>query len=113
LPEEDLKHIHVFFPTKATLDVTLKSLDNYMLYEEASKGSRNREWVGTIVLGGLGGDFAFAWRGMLRVESDENRFAGFGAAVSVEEAVAEKRRRSDAVSVIQKDRVVSRKDGEL
>ena len=70
-----------------------------MLYEEGSKGSRGREWVATIVLGGPGGDFGFGWRGVWRVERDwesESRERGFGAAISVEEAWNEEMSRKDS-----------------
>lgn len=66
-----------------------------MLYEEGSKGSRGREWVATIVLGGQGGDFGFAWRGNWRVEREWKGERGFGAAVSVEEAWVEEGRRRE------------------
>lgn len=67
-----------------------------MLYLQYSKASRGREWVATIVLGGQGGDFAFGWRGTWKVERETSLGGeGFGAAISVEEAVSERRRRTD------------------
>jgi len=66
-----------------------------MLYGEGSKGSRSREWVATIVLGGQGGDFGFGWRGVWRVEREWEGERGFGAAISVEEAWIEEGRRRE------------------
>lgn len=60
----------------------------------ACVGSRGREWVGTIILGGNGGDVNFGWRGNLRVEK-VGEGEGFAFAISVEEAVDERSRRRD------------------
>jgi len=57
-----------------------------MLYGD--HGSKGREWVGTIVLGDIGGDVNFGWRGWLRVEREE--VAGFREGGSVEEVWGEK-----------------------
>ncbi|KAH6712840.1 hypothetical protein BKA61DRAFT_484704 [Leptodontidium sp. MPI-SDFR-AT-0119] len=93
LTKADLIHIHVFKPTKATLQATLDSIENYMLYGEHK--SHAREWLGTIVNGGVGGDINLGWRGWLRVEREE--VGGFGEGVSVEEAWGERERRGEVV----------------
>jgi hypothetical protein len=64
-----------------------------MLYGE--HGSKGKEWVGTIVNGGVGGDINVGWRGWLRVEREEVESFGWG--VSVEEAVGDRERRMQAV----------------
>jgi len=64
-----------------------------MLYGD--HGSKGREWFGTIVVGGMGGDVNVGWRGWSRVEREE--VGGFGWGVSVEEAVGERERRREAV----------------
>jgi len=85
-PFSELQHIHVFRPTPSNLKVTLESVEKYMLYGE--HGSKGREWVGTIVLGGTGGDINIGWRGWLRVEKEE--VGKFGDGVRVEEVWGEK-----------------------
>jgi len=57
-----------------------------MLHGEHS--SKCREWVGTIVLGGNGGDINIGWRGWLRVEREE--VGRFGEGVAVEAVWGEK-----------------------
>lgn len=64
-----------------------------MLYGEHK--SHAREWLGTIVNGGVGGDINLGWRGWLRVEREE--VGGFGEGVSVEEAWGERERRGEVV----------------
>lgn len=90
---DELKHIHIFRPNKSNLKATLESVENHMLRGEHH--SKGREWVGTIVNGGVGGDISVGWRGWLRVERDAGMGMGFGAGVSVQEAVAERERRED------------------
>ena len=85
----DLGHVHVFRCSKERLKVTLDSVENYMLWGE--HGSRGREWLGTIMLGGVGGDIMVGWRGWLGVDRDI--VGGFGEGVSVEEAWGERERR--------------------
>lgn len=53
-------------------------------------GSKGREWWGTIVVGGLGGDVCGGWRGWLRVDREQR--GGFGRIVSAEEALLERDR---------------------
>jgi hypothetical protein len=89
----ELEHVHVFRCSKERLRVTLDSLEGYMLWgEHVSKG---REWLSTIVLGGVGGDIMVGWRGWLGV--DREMVGGFGEGVSVEEAWAERERRQEVV----------------
>ena len=64
-----------------------------MLYGD--HGSKEREWVGTIVNGGVGGDVNVGWRGWLRVEREE--VCGFGWGISVEEALGDRERRRSVV----------------
>lgn len=58
-------------------------------------GSKGREWVGTIVNGGVGGDIMVGWRGWLRVEREE--VGVFGIGVSVEEGMGEREVRQEVV----------------
>jgi len=60
-------------------------------------GSRGRQWVGTIVNGGVGGDIMLGWRGWLRVEKEET--GGFGIGVSVEEAMLDREKRQNVVDL--------------
>jgi hypothetical protein len=90
---EDLSHVHVFRCSKEKLKATLESLEGYMLWGE--HGSKGREWLGTIVLGGAGGDIMVGWRGWLGVDRD--LVGGFGEGVSVEEAWGERERRQEVV----------------
>ncbi len=64
-----------------------------MLY--ADHRSKGREWLGTIVNGGLGGDVVLGWRGWLRVEREH--VGGFGEGVSIEEVWGERGRRDEVV----------------
>lgn len=62
---------------------------------DGDHGSKEREWVGTIVNGGVGGDINVGWRGWLRVEREE--VGSFGWGVSVEEEVGKRERGSEVV----------------
>ncbi|CAL3972741.1 hypothetical protein PZA11_004218 [Diplocarpon coronariae] len=93
LSVQDLRHIHVFRPTTANLQVTLDSVEKYMLYGEHK--SQGREWLGTIVNGGVGGDINLGWSGWLRVEREE--VCGFGVGVSIEEVWGERNGRQEVV----------------
>ncbi|KAK2625766.1 hypothetical protein QTJ16_005078 [Diplocarpon rosae] len=93
LSAQDLGHVHVFRPTAANLQATLDSVEKYMLYGE--HGSQAREWLGTIVNGGVGGDINLGWRGWLRVKREE--VGDFGRGVSVEEVWDERFRRQEIV----------------
>ena len=59
-------------------------------------GSKSREWVGTIVNGGTGGDINLGWRGWLRVEREE--VGNFGWGISVEEAIGDREKRWEVVN---------------
>jgi hypothetical protein len=89
----DLRHVHVFRCSKERLKITLDSVEDYMLWGE--HGSKGREWLGTIVLGGVGGDVMVGWRGWLGVEREV--VGGFGEGVSVEEAWTDRERRKEIV----------------
>jgi len=89
----DLQHVHIFRPLKDNLKATLDGVEEYMLWEDhASKG---REWVGTLVNGGVGGDVMVGWRGWLRVEREE--VGGFAVGVSVEEVIGKREERQELV----------------
>jgi hypothetical protein len=82
----ELRHVHVFRPTKSNLKVTLESVEGYILWGD--HGSKDREWMATIVHAGVGGDIMTGWRGWLKVERE--RVQGFEAGISVEEALIER-----------------------
>ena len=83
----ELRHVHVFKPTRSNLNVTLESVEGYMLWGDHA--SKNRELMATIVNGAVGGDIMTGWRGWLKVEREE--MEGFAAGISAEEALAERR----------------------
>lgn len=89
----ELRHVHVFRPTRSNLKVTLESVEGYMLWGD--HGSKDREWMATIVNGGVGGDIMTGWRGWLKVERDE--VDGFAAGISVEEALIERKVGQDTI----------------
>jgi hypothetical protein len=99
LPISELKHIHVFRPTKANFSLTLDGVEDYMVF--GNHGSRYREWRGTFILGGsaptekgLGEErllVSTGWKGWLRVEREE--VVGFGLGLSVEDAWGEREQR--------------------
>jgi len=90
---QELQHIHVFRPTKESLKATLDSVEGYMLFGD--HGSKRREWLSTIVTGGVGGDIMVGWRGWLVVEREE--VGGFGEGISVVEAWGDRDRRQEVV----------------
>lgn len=81
----ELRHVHVFRPTRSNLKATLESVESYMLW--GNHGSKDREWMATIVNGGVGGDIMTGWKGWLRIERD--RMDSFVASISAEEALIE------------------------
>lgn len=89
----DLLHIHIFKPTKSNFKATLDGVEDYMLWGEHK--SKSREWVGTLVNGGMGGDIMVGWKGWLRVEREE--VGGFPVGVGIEEVVRERGTRQDVV----------------
>ena len=90
----ELRHVHVFRPTRRNMKATLESVEGYMLWGE--HGSKEREWMGTIVNGGVGGEIMTGWRGWLKVEKDSVK--AFAAGVSVEEALREREMRQEGTS---------------
>lgn len=67
-----------------------------MLYDEATRLSRGREFWGTVVIGGLAaGDLTAGWKGWARVDRDA--VMGFALGMSVEEALAQRGTRERAV----------------
>jgi len=89
----DLEHVHVWRPGKENLKATMESVEGYMLWGE--HGSMRREWVGTLVNGGVGGDVMVGWRGWLRVEREV--VSGFGVGASIEEVIGEREKRQEVV----------------
>ncbi|KAI8623113.1 hypothetical protein F5Y19DRAFT_482070 [Xylariaceae sp. FL1651] len=91
----DLKHVYVYLPGRGQEQVkaAVTAVEEFMLYEP--HGSRDREWWGTVVIGGTGGDVNAGWKGWLRVERED--VSGFAMGMSVEEALRERRSRQEAV----------------
>ncbi|KAI0146289.1 hypothetical protein GGR57DRAFT_479435 [Xylariaceae sp. FL1272] len=91
----DLKHLHIYRPARGQEHVKaiLSQLDEFMLYGD--HGSKAREWWGTVVIGGVGGDVNAGWKGWLTVEREE--VSGFAPGMSVEEALRERDKRQQAV----------------
>ncbi|KAI0420531.1 hypothetical protein F5X98DRAFT_10930 [Xylaria grammica] len=90
---DDLAHVHIYRPRREQLHVVLAGAEDYMLYGPHS--SRGRQWWGTVVVGGVGGDVNAGWKGWLRVEREG--VVGFAPGMSVEEALRERERRHEAV----------------
>lgn len=109
LKKSDLKHLHIFRPSSKNLEVTLKGIEEYMLYGEHE--SHGREFGGTILFGfdardaggnavanvrGMGRpEIMMGWKGWLRIEREE--VAGFGVGVSAEEMLGERGRREEVL----------------
>ncbi|KAB8290753.1 hypothetical protein EYC80_008390 [Monilinia laxa] len=107
LKKSDLKHLHIFRPSPKNLEVTLKGIEEYILYGEHE--SHGREFGGTVLFGfdardaggnavanvkGMGRpEIMMGWRGWLRIEREE--VAGFGVGVSAEEMLGERGRREE------------------
>ncbi|KAK7747611.1 hypothetical protein SLS62_009022 [Diatrype stigma] len=119
----DLRHVHILRPPRTATTTTegdsrggglraaLAAAREWMLYAPAPRHpSRDREWWGTVVVGGGdvglgpgpgpgGGEMLVTsgWKGWLRVDREE--VAGFAEAgsCSVEEALAQRGRRGEAV----------------
>ncbi|KAI1500336.1 hypothetical protein F5X99DRAFT_241924 [Biscogniauxia marginata] len=91
----DLKHLHIYRPPRGQEQVraAIAAAEEFMLY--GTHGSRDREWWGTVVIGGTGGDINAGWKGWLRVEREE--VGGFNVGISVEEALGERNRRQEMV----------------
>ena len=69
----------------------MDSVDDYMLWGDHE--SKGREWVGTVLNGGVGGDVMVGWRGWLRVE--RGAVGNFGEGMNVGEAWAERDMRQE------------------
>ncbi|KAG6016050.1 hypothetical protein E4U41_004525, partial [Claviceps citrina] len=70
--------------------------DDFMLYHDDARGSRHREWWGTLVVGALAaGDVTAGWKGWLRVE--RSPVPGFAPEAGVDEGWAQRERRERAV----------------
>lgn len=97
---EDLVHVHIFRASRLSLQRTLEEMERYMVYggREGAHVSMAREWVGSIVCGGIGGDIMSSWRGWLKVESEKDDIVGFGLGTSIEEAATEEKVRQGAVT---------------
>ncbi|KHN96154.1 uncharacterized protein MAM_06002 [Metarhizium album ARSEF 1941] len=94
-----LRHVYVQRPAHSSPD-HLRSLvagaEAFMLYDDATRPSRGREWWGTIVMGGLAaGDLTAGWKGWARV--DRAAVTGFAPGTSAEEALAQRAVRERAV----------------
>jgi hypothetical protein len=63
----------------------LKEVEGFLM--DGEHWSLGREYVGTMVNGAQGGDVMVSWRGWLRAESERGDVPGFGAGMSVEEAL--------------------------
>jgi len=92
-----LRHIYVHRPARSCSPEMLREVvaeaRKWMLY--GKHGSTGREWWGTVVIGGSGGDVSCGWKGWLRV--DRAVMDGFPVGASVEEALALRTRRQDMV----------------
>ena len=94
---EDLQHIYVVRPARSTPDhlrQVVADAGEIMLYGDHV--SKDREYWGTIVLGGLAaGDLIAGWKGWLRV--DKGQPPGFALGVTADEALAQRDKRQLAV----------------
>lgn len=85
----DLEHIYVQYINRATpeaLRALVSRAERYFLYNSKAQWSIDREWWGTIVLGGIGtGDITCGWKGWLRV--DRQIIRPFPAGISIDEAL--------------------------
>ncbi|KAI1494213.1 hypothetical protein F5X96DRAFT_36927 [Biscogniauxia mediterranea] len=97
---QDLRHLYVYRPTSREPEqvrAVLEAAKEFMLY--GKHGSRDREWWGTVVIGGTGGgDVVAGWKGWLRVERELDEGSRFHAGVSVEEALGQRERRRDVAA---------------
>ncbi|KAH9883529.1 hypothetical protein F4778DRAFT_798771 [Xylariomycetidae sp. FL2044] len=91
----DLRHVHVYRPARGQdqIKAALAGAQEWMLH--GRHGSRDREWWGTVVIGGIGGHVNAGWKGWMRVEREE--IGGFAIGMSVEEALRDRTKRQDLV----------------
>ncbi|EFY93000.1 hypothetical protein MAC_00783 [Metarhizium acridum CQMa 102] len=95
----NLQHVYVQRPAQSSPE-HLRSLvagaEAFMLYDDATRLSRGRQWWGTVVMGGLAaGDLTAGWKGWARV--DRAAVMGFALGTSAEEALAQRATRERAV----------------
>ena len=98
-PNADLHHVYVQTTPRSSPEVLrniVSQADDFMLYSKDTRISSDREWWGTMVLGGLGaGDLVAGWKGWLRVDREAVR--PFPPGISVEEALLQRDARNKAV----------------
>ncbi|KAJ2982750.1 hypothetical protein NQ176_g1180 [Zarea fungicola] len=92
--QSDLEHIYVLRPEARDRDL-MANVDRYMLYSKAAKDSAHREFWGTIVIGGPGGDVTAGWKGWLRV--DREQVPRFPSDMTIQEALLQRDARQAAV----------------
>ncbi|PKS07438.1 hypothetical protein jhhlp_006042 [Lomentospora prolificans] len=95
--EADLEHVYVYRPPRCISGVdevrrVVTEGQRWMLY--GRHASRGREWWGTVVIGGPGGDINAGWKGWMRVdmELDGIDFGVGGGVLSAEEAMSGRKR---------------------
>ncbi|KAG5920232.1 hypothetical protein E4U42_006263 [Claviceps africana] len=95
----DLAHVYVQRPSRGSpeqLRRVVAGAEHFMLYHEDARRSRDREWWGTVVVGGLAaGDVTAGWKGWLRIE--RSSVPGFAAGVGVDEVWRQREARERAV----------------
>ncbi|KAF5128267.1 hypothetical protein E5D57_009203 [Metarhizium anisopliae] len=95
----NLEHVYVQRPAQSSpehLRGLVAAAEAFMLYDDATRLSRGREWWGTVVMGGLAaGDLTAGWKGWARV--DRAAVMGFALGTSAEEALAQRATRERAV----------------
>jgi len=84
----EVGHVHVFRvgagkTGNVGIGEVMGEVERYMM--GGGHGSWGREWVATVVNGGVGGDVMVGWMGWLRVEREE--VEGFAAEIGVDEAL--------------------------
>jgi hypothetical protein len=94
---EELQHVHVFCPVRGRAGVLdcLKEVERFLI--DGGHWSWDRECVGTVVNGAKDGGLNVSWRGWLTAESERSGVPGFGAGMSVEEAMEVREERMWAV----------------
>lgn len=69
---DDLQHVYVQTVrdrSPETIRLALQAAEKFMFYDDASRSSKDREWWGTFVFGGIsGGDVTCGWSGWLNIE---------------------------------------------
>jgi hypothetical protein len=95
----DLSHVYVQRPARSSAEYLrglVSQAEGFMLYDEAARRSRGREWWGTVVVGGLAaGDLTAGWKGWARV--DRAAVMSFALGMSAEEALEQRSARESAV----------------